>query len=207
MWHNNLYIFVQALVADFKAFLLSHLRSFTHLLSCFVQALLLFICTLAVKSHTYLLPLTALISCLKMAIALLLFFVLTPIFGSLVILLPLSMLYLNPSHLAFLALKTFKQALSDMFLHCHLINYIKFLYLFLSFGLLLNKIGRKQIFNTAFINSCSIDNNYSWKKVDISFAQCGCFGTVKLNQLCQLKLLDLILVCIIEIISLAAALF
>lgn len=97
-----------------------------------------------------------------------------------------------------------------------LTSLIKPLYLFLTLGAynlnnhnalynLTNNNKGKQVFNTAFINSCLLAGNHNQEKVDLSFTGCGCLDAVKLNQ--QLDLLDLKSVCIIKAISLAAALF
>lgn len=67
------------------------------------------------KSPTYSSPLSAL---LEIPTVLYFHLVLTPVFGSLVVLLFLPMLGQIPPHLASIAFRTFKRALSDEFLHC-----------------------------------------------------------------------------------------
>lgn len=116
--------------------------------------------------------------------------------GSLAVLLLLSVLSLTLLHLVFTAFKIFKQALLDKSLHCST-NFAGFFYLFPSLSLLLDKTNCKQTFNTAIINSRPLASNYARKKFNLSFAECGCLATVKLNQLWQLKLLNIKPVCII----------
>lgn len=106
-------------------------------------------------------------------------------------------------------LRTFKWSLSDESWSYISTNLAKFLCFFLALGAynLTNNNKRKWGFNTTFINSCLLANNYDPKKFDLSFSGCGYPNAVKLNRLWQLDLLDPQLVCIIEAILLAVALF
>lgn len=108
-------------------------------------------------------------------------FVPVPIPRSPVVLLPLPMLCQTPLYLASIALKTFKQTLLNKFLHRRSTSPTEPLYLFLHLNLLLDKTYRKQIFDTAFINSCPFNGNHTREEIDISFVKYGCLATVKLN--------------------------
>ena len=91
------------------------------------------------RSPTHLLPLFAY---LRTPIALLSYFMLALVSGSLAVLLLLLVLGLTPLYLIFTALRTFKQALSNKSLRCST-NLAEFLYLFSLLGLLLAKTDRK----------------------------------------------------------------
>lgn len=71
----------------------------------------------------------------------------------------------------------------------------------------INNNKRKQGFNTTFMNSCPLANNYNQTKVDLSFVGCKCFDAVKLNRSWQLDLLNSKPVCIIKTILLATTIF
>lgn len=117
-----------------------------------VLVLLSFIYALAIESLTSLLFFFILISYFETPTTLLSCFVYALISESLAIL--LSFFILSPTflHLTFLAFKILKQTLSNKFLHHYLISLAKFLYLFLFFSLLPNKINYKWTFDISFIN-------------------------------------------------------
>lgn len=105
-------------------------------------------------------------------------------------------------------LRTFKWSLSDEPWSYISTSLAKLFCFFLVFGVYnpTNNNKRKWGFNTTFINSCLLANNYDPKKFDLSFSGCGYPNAVKLNRLWQLDLLDPQLVCIIEAILLTVAL-
>lgn len=120
--------------------------------------------------------------CPRTATTLLSFFMSTPVLRFLTILLLLSIFSLIFFYHTFIALKIFKQLLSNKLLH-YLISSIEFFYLFLFFSLLLNKTNCKRTFNITFINFYLYSSNYIQKKIDSNFAECGFFAIIKLNQL------------------------
>ena len=69
-------------------------------------------------------------------------------------------------------------------------------------------IGKKRLFNKAFnIDYWPLADNHVEKDVDLSFAECQCPSAVKANRPWQRKLLDQKLICIVEAIPLAVAIF
>lgn len=148
---DNFHIFIRAFATGFAIFLLSRLtflfypRFLAHLWSCS-------------ESPTYLSPLFA---CPGTSTTLLSRFLPTLVSESPAVLLLLSVLSPAPPHLAYTALKIFKRALLDEFLHCYLTSLAKLFCLFLPFGLLPNKTDRKWIFDTAFSNYCPFAGNYA----------------------------------------------
>ena len=113
----------------------------------------------------------------------------------------------TPPHLASTVLKIFKRALSDELLRGHSTSPAEPLCPFPPLGSLPNKTDCKQTFDTAFINSCLFAGNHSWEEFDLSFKEYGSSVAVKLNRSWQFELLDPELVCIMEAILLAAAIF
>lgn len=65
----------------------------------------------------------------------------------------------------------------------------------------------KRNFDIAFLTSRLLADNHDQEKIDLSFAGCSCPDTGTLNRSWQLDLLDLMPICIIEVIPLVAALF
>lgn len=195
---DNLHTPVRAPVAGFTALLLPCLWSLTCLLplpACLGTPT-------ALSSHAvpplpvYLWTPITLMSCPLLA----------PVPRSPAVLLLLPMLGLTFPHLASTTLRTFKRALSDDFLR-RSTSFAESLCPVPLFSLLPNKTNRKRIFNIAFINSCPLAGNHAQKKVDLSFAKCGCSTTVKLNWLWHLVFLDPKPVYIMEAIPLAAAIY
>lgn len=88
-----------------------------------------------------------------------------------------------------------------------LINPAGFFLLFTLLNLLPNKINCKRTLDTAFINCYPLTDNYVWKKVDLSFAECKYFSVINLNKWSQLELLDLNSICNIVVILLMVVLF
>lgn len=170
-WLYNLRAFMQASNTGFTVFF----SSCPVLIFCLRCSVLLFSYP---GSFTYLL---SLFICFQTSITLLFCFISTLVFRSLIILSPLSMLGLALPHLAFTTLKIFKQTLLDEFLHCRSTSLAKFLYFFLLFGLLSNKINYKQTFDIIFINSYPLANIYAWEKINLSFIECNCLTIIKLN--------------------------
>lgn len=169
-------------------------KSPTPLLSCLIPALLscsvptLLFCLIFILSFY---PIFALFSC-SMHILLFLFYILaTRLSLSALISYPeilttlLSCFVLSQTliHLIFLALRIFKQALSDKCLRCCSTNLTKLFCSFPTLGLLPKKSKSKQLFDMAFINSCSFIGNYITKEFDQSFTLCRYFVLVKLKRL------------------------
>lgn len=113
------------------------------------------------------------------------------------------------SHLKYLALKIFKQLLSDEFWLRLSSSLTQLFCLFPILGLynLINNTKLKWTFYITFINSRPLVNNHAQKEFDQSFAGCKCLTAVKLNQSWQLDILDPKPVSIMEAISLIVALF
>lgn len=86
-------------------------------------------------------------------------------------------------HLASTALRTFKQALLDKLLRQYSTSFAELDCPFLPLDLLPNKTKHKQTFDTVFVNSRSLADNYIQEDVDLSFAECGRSIGVKLNWL------------------------
>lgn len=175
---------MRAFVIGFGALLLFCFESPTLLSSCFIPALLVYFVPallsyslptlLSYSMPASLFPVHTLVIRLS-------FLILISTLGPPIVLLSYLMLSLAPTHLIFLALKTFKKVLLDELLYYYLTNFTKPLCLFPTFSLLPKKSKRKQLFNTIFINSRSLASNHTAKKVDLSFLLCGCSILVKLN--------------------------
>lgn len=135
---NNLRASIQALTISFAAFqlpyfaLVSYHKFFAFLLSYLRSLIYLLSCSLPI-----------------------------PVLRSSIVLLFFLELDATPSYFAFIALKIFKQALSDKFLHWCSISPTKSFCSFLLFSLLSNKINCKQIFNIEFINTYLFAGNYA----------------------------------------------
>ena len=71
---------------------------------------------------------------------------------------------------------------------------------------LFSDIGKKK-FNKTFINTRPLANNHVEKKLNLSFARCGCPPAVKLNRSWQIELLEHKYSCMVETIPLVAAIF
>lgn len=148
---NNLCVFLQVSATGSAALLLfcfipvSFPGSPASLLSC-------------PRSPTCLLPLFA---CLETLTALSSHLVSAPVPKSPAVLLLLPVLSPVSSHLTSIALKTFKQALSNKRLRRRLTSPAKLFYLFLLFDLLPNKTDCKQTFDTTYINSRLFAGNYA----------------------------------------------
>ena len=67
-------------------------------------------------------------------------------------------------------------------------------------------VGQRK-FDKTFSNSRPLANNHAKEEVDLGFAECGYSPGVKLNRPWQIELLERRPVCIVETISLAAAIF
>lgn len=154
-------------------------------------------------SSTFSLPLLV---CCTTAIILLSCLISAPISKSLAILLLFSVLGLTSSYLAFTAFKTLKQALLNKLFY-YSTSSAKFFDLFLFFCSLPDKTNCKRIFDIVLINSRLLASNYTWEKVNLSFAKCSCLARIKLNWLWSLEFLDFKLIYIIEAILLIAAIF
>ena len=120
-----------------------------------------------------------------------------------------SLLALAPTHLTSSALRTFQLALSDESLHCHSTSpsLVGPLHLFPTLSPLSEKNEHKRLFDITFINSRPLAKNHAVQEVDLSFGEYGCPAPVKFNRSWQLEMLDCQVVCIMEAISLATALF
>ena len=194
---DNLFALVWVPVGGFAALLSFH----PILILCFGSPTLL---SSYFGSPTYLL---LFLICPEIPTALLSCFVPAPVPGFLAALLSFSVDGPGLLYLPSTALGIFKQVLSDQFLYCCSTSPVKTLCLFLPLGLLPNKTDCNQTFNIAFINSCPLASNHTWKEVDLSFAKCICLDAIKLNRLWQLELLDFKPVCIMKAISLTATIF
>lgn len=112
-----------------------------------------------------------------------------------------------PTNLTSSAFKTFKQVLSDESLRHHSTNSIELFCLYSTLGPLRKKSKCKWLYDTVFINSGLLTGNHTAKEVDLSFREYGWPPSIKLNRPWRLELPDRKPVCIIEVISLVAALF
>lgn len=210
------------LTTDFAAFLSSY-SPIIALLSYLSIVALLFYSPSSMATLLSYSPLSTLLSCFSIPVLLsyppmpvLLSYLLIlallspPILTSLTLFIPAllshSVLGLDLTYLIFLALRIFKEALLDEFLHHSLtsLSLTKPFSPFLTLGLL---SYYKRSFKTMFLNSRPSARNHATKEVNLSFQECGSFASVKFNQLQQLKLLDRKPVYIIEVIALAVILF
>lgn len=125
------------------------------------------------------------------------------------ILLSYFMLGPAPTHLKFSILQIFKKALSnEHWNRCSTSpSSVEPLHLFLTLGLLPEKNDCKQSFDMAFINSCSLVENYAAKEMDQSFENSGYFLLIRLNWFWQFELLDCKLIYIIDVIFQVVILF
>lgn len=97
-----------------------------------------------------------------------------------------SVLGLAPTCLIYSALRAFKQVLSNKPLsrQSTSLSHAEPLCLFPTLGLLPKKSDCKWLFDTAFKNSSPLVGNHAAKEVVLSFGECGCPASVKLNRLC-----------------------
>ena len=120
-----------------------------------------------------------------------------------------SVLGLAPTYLKSSALRIFKQALSNESLRYRSTSHslAGFLCPFFTLGPLPEKKDCKRFFDTTYINSRPLAGNHATKKVDLNFGESVICVPVRLNRSWQLELLNYKPVCIMEVISLTAALF
>lgn len=191
-----------ALIFALMPAFISYLKSLT-ILSSYHMPTPVFYPRSSASLLSYHLP--TLVSCLRSLAVLLFCHVFVSCYGISALLLPFLILGL-PFLFRSSLFEIFKQSLSnEPWLHISS-SYAKPLGLFPPLGLFSGKTNHKRIFNIAFINSCPLAGNHARKQFDLNFAKCEYLAIVKLNQLQQLKLLDLKLVCFIKAIFFVIAL-